>query len=149
MKHKVKKTLLIAAGIILLLLATIGLVLPILPTTPLVLLASFCFIRSSEKLYDWLIEHPLFGRYLRNYLLYKAVDRRSKRFAMLMLWSGLILSMLLVDKLALYIVLTSLGLAVSLHILKLRTMTAEQEAELCREDTKSQQQLSETIKVKS
>lgn len=145
MRQKAKKYTLMAAGVILLILASIGIVLPVLPTTPLVLLASFCFFKSSDKLHSWLLGHPLFGCYLRNYLLYKTVDRRSKGWALFMLWSGLILSMAVVNQPLLYGILILLGFAVSLYILKLRSMTAEEEALLCRENKKSRPQLSETI----
>ncbi len=144
MKKKIRKSLLIVAGCLLLVLAAVGIVLPILPTTPLLLLASYCFLRSSERLYHWLFNHPVLGRYIRNYLLYKAVDKRSKIFALIILWSGLLLSIILIKKSFVSVVLALIGLGVTRHIISLRTMTKEQEAALCQTDAASQQQLSKT-----
>lgn len=149
MKQSIKKALYLTAGVILLVLASIGIVVPILPTTPLLLLASYCFLRSSERLYHWLINHRILGRYIRNYLIYKAVDKRSKIFALIILWTGVILSMYLVNKTLVYIILTTIATGVTIHILRLRTLTAEQEEALCRQNEASPQLSSKTIKVKS
>lgn len=54
-----KKYLLIIMGTISLILGTVGIFIPILPTTPFLLLASYCYIRSSKKLYNWLINHKV------------------------------------------------------------------------------------------
>ena len=61
MKKHIKKIAYLIAGWMSLLLAFIGVFLPLLPTTPFVLLAAFCFSRSSEKLHSWLLQHKLFG----------------------------------------------------------------------------------------
>ena len=61
MKKNIKKISYLIAGWMSLLLAFIGVFLPLLPTTPFVLLAAFCFSRSSEKLHSWLLRHKLFG----------------------------------------------------------------------------------------
>jgi len=61
------RVLLIALGWIALAFAVIGLFLPLLPTTPFVLLAAFFFSRGSRRLHAWLIEHPRFGHYVRDW----------------------------------------------------------------------------------
>ncbi len=63
----VTKVLYLIAGIICLLLGLIGVVLPLLPTTPFVLLAAFCFSRSSEKLHRKLLDNKLFGPLIRDW----------------------------------------------------------------------------------
>jgi len=66
------------AGIVSLFLGVIGIVLPILPTTPFLLLAAFCFDRSSPALHNWLVNHKLFGPPINNWQAYGAVSRLAK-----------------------------------------------------------------------
>lgn len=68
-------------GIVFVAVGAIGVVLPILPTTPFLLLAAFCFTRSSTKLHDWLLNHRSFGPLINNWDQYGSIDRRSKRVA--------------------------------------------------------------------
>nr|WP_244867410.1 YbaN family protein [Vannielia litorea] len=56
----------------------IGIFLPLLPTVPLVLLAAFCFARSSERLHDWLLAHPTFGPMIVDWRRSGAIHRRAK-----------------------------------------------------------------------
>ena len=72
----VKKYLLILLGTIAFFLGIIGLFLPILPTTPFLLLASYCYLRSSKKLYRWMINRKVIGKYIYSYLNYRAVDKK-------------------------------------------------------------------------
>lgn len=68
-------------GLISLALGLIGVVLPLLPTVPFILLAAFCFARSSEKLHNWLLSHPNFGPAITDWHSHGAVSRRAKRMA--------------------------------------------------------------------
>jgi uncharacterized membrane protein YbaN (DUF454 family) len=70
-------------GLASLALAVIGIVLPLLPTVPFLLLAAFFFARSSARLYDWLIAHPLFGPPIRDWRAHGAIRRRVKWLATL------------------------------------------------------------------
>src|SRR4030067_2086272 len=85
-KNRVVRALLMVAGTISLVFAAIGLVLPLLPTTPLLLLAVACYCRSSERLYTWLINNKWFGAYIRNYREGRGVPLRTKVFAVTVLW---------------------------------------------------------------
>ena len=69
------------AGLLALLLGAIGAVLPIMPTVPFVLLAAFCFSRSSERMHQWLVEHPIFGPGIQNWRKHGAIARRTKLIA--------------------------------------------------------------------
>lgn len=124
MLNSVKKYLLLFIGTLSLGLGIIGILLPVLPTTPFLLLSSFCYLRSSKRLYNWLIYHRIFGAYLYNYLTYKAVTKRTKVVALIFLWWGLTVSMLLINLLYVRLLLVFIGIAVSIHLLLLKTIKA-------------------------
>ena len=75
------KGLYLSAGLLLTALAAVGLLLPLLPTTPLLLLAAGCFARSSEKCHYWLTEHKTFGPVIRNWHENKCIPKKSKMIA--------------------------------------------------------------------
>jgi len=118
----VKKALLIIAGSVSLVLGLVGVFIPVLPTTPFLLLTAFCYARSSRKLYDWLMNHKYLGPYLYNYVKHRAVYKRTKISALIFLWASLLLSIILVDHWHIRIVLMVVGLAVSLHLISLKTI---------------------------
>ena len=121
-RQSLKKCLLAVAGLIFLVLGTIGFVLPVLPATPFLLLAAFCFLRSSSRLYDWMMGHKIFGPYINNYLKYRAVMKRAKIIALLVLWVSLLMSILVVNSLPVQLLLMMVGLLVSIHIATLKTL---------------------------
>lgn len=86
MRSKPVKALYIVAGSIALILGAVGIVIPLLPTTPFLLLAAFCYTGSSKRLYNWLLNHRIFGFYIHSYITLKAIDRRTKLMTILMLW---------------------------------------------------------------
>ena len=71
----------LAAGWLFLGLGLLGVVLPVLPTTPFLLLAAACFARSSPRLHGWLLNHRTFGPPIRNWEENGAISRRAKRLA--------------------------------------------------------------------
>lgn len=75
------KIIYLVAGVLLTALAAIGVVLPLLPTTPLLLLAAWCFAQSSEKCHRWLTEHRIFGSIIRNWEENKCIPRKAKIIA--------------------------------------------------------------------
>jgi len=80
------RALLIAAGLLCVALATAGVFLPILPTTPFLLLAAACFARSSERLYLWLHENRWFGPFLTRYRAGLGIPLLSKLMIITLLW---------------------------------------------------------------
>lgn len=67
-----------AAGTILLIIAIIGIIIPILPTTPLLLLAAACYAKSSKRLYNWLLYNKWFGRYIKDWYEGRGISIRTK-----------------------------------------------------------------------
>jgi uncharacterized membrane protein YbaN (DUF454 family) len=84
-----------AAGIICLVIGLIGIIVPLLPTTPFVLLAAFCFQKGSDRLHQWLIGHPRFGPLIANWRERGAIPRNAKRNAIIALAAVLFVSWLL------------------------------------------------------
>ena len=74
----IHRPILIALGLLFVGLAVLGVFLPVLPTTPLLLLALACFARSSERLHEWLLSHRAFGPVLKNWHETRSMPRRAK-----------------------------------------------------------------------
>ena len=113
---KIKERFLIVFGFMLLMLGIVGLFVPILPTTPLVLLASGCF-SSSQRLSSWLKKSQLFGDYITNYKERKGLKKITVIKSLSFLWTMLILSMVVIHSLWSTILLPSIGVAVTIHVL--------------------------------
>ena len=75
---RIHRPLLIAFGLLFVGLAVLGMFLPVLPTTPLLLLALACFARSSERLHGWLLSHRVFGPFLKHWQETRSMPRRAK-----------------------------------------------------------------------
>lgn len=79
-----KKSLYLAAGFLSIVLGIIGAILPVMPTAPFILLASWCFAQSSPRFHAYLRNHPRFGHYVRNWEDRRAMPRRAKWLATVM-----------------------------------------------------------------
>lgn len=120
--YLIKKVLYIILGSLCLVLGSVGIFLPILPTTPFLLLSSYFYVRSSEKLYNWLINHKIFGRYIYNYVTYKAVPKKAKITAILMIIITVPVAVVLIDNIYTYIIIPIIALIVCIYILKLKNL---------------------------
>ncbi|HRP34585.1 MAG TPA: YbaN family protein [Gammaproteobacteria bacterium] len=80
------RLMLIAAGLICVGLGALGILLPGLPTTPFLLLAAYCFARSSEHFHNWLLNHRWFGSYVRNFESGRGMTRPAKATTLLVMW---------------------------------------------------------------
>jgi uncharacterized protein len=79
-------------GVLALALGALGIFLPLLPTTPFILLAAYSFARSSKSVHDWLLRHRIFGPLIRNWRRYGAISRRAKILGILSLIAVIVLS---------------------------------------------------------
>lgn len=120
-----KRFFLLGLGFFFLGLGILGMFLPILPTTPFLLLASAMFLRSSEKWSNWLLNHKTFGKPIRNYMEHKAVSKKSRIFALVLLWPTILISASMVDRFWLKTLLIAIALGVTIHLMSLKTLPDE------------------------
>jgi uncharacterized membrane protein YbaN (DUF454 family) len=115
-----KKILLNIAGFLALAAGAIGVLLPIMPTTPFVLCAAGCFSAANPAIYRRLAGSKIFGEYISNYREKTGIGTASRVRGLVFLWTMLIVSALLVRKPLVLAVLGVVGVAVSIHILTIR-----------------------------
>ena len=115
-----KKAVLVAAGSVCLGLAVLGVFLPLLPTTPFLLLASACYVRSSERLHGWLLGNRLLGPYIRNFKERRGIPLRGRIVTVVLLWLPLLYSVYRIDLLWLEVLLVLMGVTWSVLILRMR-----------------------------
>ena len=124
--HPFLKWLLITVGALAVGLGVIGIFVPVLPTTPFLLLAAACFMRSSQRLYDWLIHHPWFGAYIRNYREYHAITPCDRAITLTILWGGIGATVLFAASTWwLRALLGGVAVSVTLHLFLLKTLKSE------------------------
>lgn len=124
--HGIRRVLLLAVGALCVALAAVGVVLPLLPTTPFLLAAVVCFGRSSSRVHRWLMFNRVFGRYLRDYVTGKGAPWRVRIPILAILWTGILLSAFLaVDAFWVRVILFIIAGGVTLHIVTLRSATAQ------------------------
>lgn len=100
-------------------LGMIGLLLPVVPTTPFLLLSAACFLRSSPRFYVWLTEHRWWGKYIRYYLNGQGIPRRIKILIIAMLWITILTSSLLIVKIHwLSVMMISVAAIMSFYIMR-------------------------------
>lgn len=121
------KILLNVIGCIAVVLAILGVFLPLLPTTPFLLLASACFVRGSDRLHRWLLSNPLFGEYLRNIEDKKGIPLKGKIITLVLLWGSLTYSIYIVKLLLLKVMLAAIGIGVTVFILRMKTLRIPQQ----------------------
>lgn len=120
---KLIRGILIIGGSLFVGLGVLGVFLPLLPTTPFLLLAAACYARSSKRFYDWLIDNRWFGNYIRNYREKKGIPSRVKLSSISLLWITIIVSAVFAtDHLCVRIGLIVLAIGVTIHILSIRTL---------------------------
>ncbi len=115
------KVLLLFLGTLCLVLAIVGIFVPVLPTTPLLLLTAYCYYRSSERMYTWLMSHPHLGPYIKNFREHRIIPRRVKVYILILLWSSLLFCAYILDPLWLKGLMMAIAIGVTWHILSYRS----------------------------
>jgi len=114
---------LIIAGTLSLGLGIVGIFLPLLPTTPLLLLSATCYARSSKRFYNWLLNNKWFGNYIKNYREGKGVPLKVKFLSISFLWIAIGYAVIFVVHILLgRIILILIAVGVTIHILSIKTL---------------------------
>ena len=109
-------------GLIALGLGILGAFLPVLPTTPFLLLAAALFLRGNKTLYHWLLNHPKLGPYISNFLKHKSIPLRIKIISISALWLTLLYCTIFVAECwPLRILFLAIAVGVTIHILSYKT----------------------------
>lgn len=120
------KTIYIILGSISLGLGILGIFLPLLPTTPFLLLTAALYFKGSPRLYQWLIAHKRLGPYILNYRENKAITVTTKIISVSMLWATILICIFFVtDALWLRLVLCAVLIGVTIHLLTFKTLKKE------------------------
>lgn len=128
-----KKTLYNIAGTVALLLGIVGLFLPLLPTTPFLLLASACYMRGSERMHQWLMNQRHLGPYLRSYQQGRGIPLRAKITALALMWTSLTVSMWIIPLPWVRVLLLVPGVAVTVYLYRMRTLMPDELDQIRRE----------------
>jgi len=120
----VKKYIYLIVGSLALVAGIIGVFLPILPTTPFVLLSAWCFFRSSDKLYEWVINNETFGPTIMNYQQGKGITQKTRIRAIVMMWATISVSAyFFVSNLYVIGIMYLVAISVSVYLYRLPTAT--------------------------
>jgi len=120
--EKIKRIIFIVFGTLFLIIGAIGVLVPVLPTTPFLLLAAACYLRGSDRLHRWMINNSLFGEFIRNYMEGRGIRPGQKISTLIFLWLMIILSIFyVIDSFLLRTLVFLIAMAVSVHIILLPT----------------------------
>ncbi|MBF0674817.1 MULTISPECIES: YbaN family protein [Pseudomonas] len=103
-------------------LGVIGIFLPVLPTTPFLLLAAACFARSSPRFYAWLVGHPRLGPWIRDYLDGQGIPLKGKVYTLVLMWLSILFACWLVNIPLARIAMLSSAVLVTIYILRQKTL---------------------------
>ena len=105
----------------------IGIFVPILPTTPFLLLAAFCYARSSNRFYRWLVNNRLFGAYIKNYIEGRGMPLKIKALTIILLWISIGVTLTFgVQNTAIRVALILIALGVTVHISMIKAKTEKE-----------------------
>jgi uncharacterized membrane protein YbaN (DUF454 family) len=105
-----------AIGVLAVMLGVLGIFLPLLPTTPFLLLASACFARASPSLHNWLQTNRVFGKYLRDYENGHGIPLRGKIWVLIFMWSSMSYSIWRTELLWVRILIVLIGAGVTIYL---------------------------------
>ena len=116
------RQVLIIFGTLFLGLGILGIFLPVLPTTPFLLITAACYAKSSESLSNWLLNNRWFGKIIKSYLKEKGIQLKTKILAISFLWITIGYSVFILQIFLVRILLISVAIGVTIHILSMRTL---------------------------
>jgi uncharacterized membrane protein YbaN (DUF454 family) len=118
-----KKIVCIILGSICVILGSIGIIVPLLPTTPFLLLAAFFYGKSSHRLQQWLFNNRVFGSYLTNYVEGKGISIKNKTFTLIILWLAMGYTIFFaISNLLIQMLLLLIAICVTIHIITIKTI---------------------------
>lgn len=121
-ENKFLRAVLKILGILFVGLGILGIIFPVLPATPNFLIAAWCFMKSSDRLYHWLMTNRIFGKYLRNYTEGKGIPILLKAFLLTFLWLMIFYAiMYLFENIYIRIILFIISVIITIHILMIKT----------------------------
>ena len=116
------RVLLIILGTLCVALGVLGMFLPVLPTTPFLLLAATCYARSSERFYHWLMTNRWCGEYIRNYREGRGIPLKQKALTILLLWLTIgSTAWLAISQWWVRWILLGIAVGVTIHLVKIKT----------------------------
>ena len=120
--NQLLRAILITSGTIFLGLGLVGIFIPILPTTPFLLLAAACYARSSQRFYNWLMNNRWFGSYIKNYRDGRGIPLKFKILTITLLWLTILTSIyFVINNFLIEIILIIIAIGVTVHILTIKT----------------------------
>jgi len=123
---KLKRRLFVIAGTLALGIGVIGIIIPVLPTTPFLLLAAICYMRGSQRLYNALLRNRFVGSYVRNYLEGRGMSLKMKIWTLSLLWIATVsTAVLATDGLIIRFILAIVLTGVTIHILLIKTVKSK------------------------
>jgi uncharacterized membrane protein YbaN (DUF454 family) len=121
-KLRIGKKVLVVFGCTSLGLGILGIFLPLLPTTPFLLLSAWLFGKSSDRLYAWLLSHKTLGPYIKSYREEKVIPLKAKIVSIALLWATITYTALwVINPMWLKVLLFAIAIGVSIHILSFKT----------------------------
>src|SRR4030042_5188214 len=117
-RNKVKRSFYFVFGTVFLILGGVGVLLPILPTTPFLLLSAACYYKSSKRMHYWLLNNRWFGNYLRNYAEGKGISLKAKLFTISLLWTLIVYSVFFaINNIIVQLILLCIAIGVTVRLL--------------------------------
>lgn len=118
MVERVKHVLLLTLGWLSVILGVVGIFLPIMPTTPFILLAAWCFAQSSPRFHQWLRNHKHLGLIVRSWEDGNGIPRKVRNRVIFLLWFSLCFSTLLLRSWPIGLVFLAVGVGVTVYLLR-------------------------------
>jgi len=117
------KYIVLSSGTLFLGIGVVGIFLPILPTTPFLLLSAACYAKGSKRFYNWLMNHRILGKYIKDYREKKGIEAKTKVIALILLWATILSSAIFATNIIwVRVTLLLVAIGVTIHLLKLKTL---------------------------